>query len=816
MTPISISRQFISNSKFQNPKTIGFKAPLYSKSIMEAPKPPSPTSDFYAYLLQTSLKSKDPLAGKLIHARIIKAGLHLSVFLMNNLMTFYAKSGFVSDAHRVFDEMNVRTIFSWNTILSAYAKQGRFDKAHRMFEEIPNRDSVSWTTMIVGYNQMGRFENAIQMFLEMVGSRVALTQYTITNVLASCAAVEALNIGREVHSFVVKLGLSSCIPVLNSLLNMYVKCGDPVTAKVVFDMMRLKNTSSWNVMISLHMKSGRVDLALAQFEQMEVRDIVSWNSMIAGCNQHGFDLEALEIFSNLLKNSSLRPDKFTLASALSACANLEKLDPGEQIHGYIIRTEFGTSGAVGNALISMYAKSGGVEIARKIVEQSGSSDLDIIAFTSLLDGYVKLGNMNPARKIFDSLRDRDVVAWTAMIVGYVQNGLNNDALKLFRSMVTEGPKPNSHTLAAMLSVSSSLASLYHGKQIHASAIRTWEVLSVSVSNALITMYAKSGSLNNAKQVFNLVRQNRDTVSWTSMIIALAQHGHGEEAIELFEQMLAYGMKPDHITYVGVLSACTHVGLVEQGRRYYNLMQDIHKIEPTLSHYACMIDLFGRAGLLQEAHDFIKSMPIEPDVISWGSLLSSCKVHKNVELAKIAAERLLLIEPDNSGAYSALANLYSACRRWEDAAKIRKSMKDRGVKKDQGFSWLQIQNKVHVFGVEDGLHPQKDAIYDMMEKIWKEIKKMGFIPDTESVLHDLEPEVKEQILRHHSEKLAIAFGLISTPENTALRIMKNLRVCNDCHSAIKFISKLVGREIIVRDSTRFHHFKDGSCSCQDYW
>lgn len=403
-----------------------------------------------------------------------------------------------------------------------------------------------------------------------------------------------------------------------------------------------------------------------------------------------------------------------------------------------------------------------------------------------------------------------------MIVGYVQNGFNDDAIELFRSMVREGPEPNSYTLAAMLSVSSSLASLGHGKQIHTQAIRSGEASSVSVSNALINMYAKAGSIVGARHVFNSIHMNRDTVSWTSMIIALAQHGIGEEAIKLFEQMLALNIKPDHITYVGVLSACTHMGLVEQGRSYYKLMKDLHGIEPTPSHYACMIDLFGRAGMLQEAQDFIENMPIEPGVIAWGSLLASCKVHKNVELAKVAAERLLLIEPDNSGAYSALANVYSACGKWEDAARIRKSMKDRQVKKEQGFSWVQIRNEVHVFGVEDGLHPQREAIYMMMGKIWKEIKKMGFIPETEAVLHDLDEEVKEQILRHHSEKLAIAFGLMNTPENTTLRIMKNLRVCNDCHTAIKFISKLVGREIVVRDTTRFHHFQGGSCSCRDYW
>lgn len=786
--------------------------------LMEAPNSSSHgfSSEFYAHHLQTSLKLRDPFAGKSIHAQIIKSGLYMGVFLMNNLMNFYAKTGSVFDAHRVFEEMPVRTTFSWNTILSANAKQGRFDEALRIFYEMPERDSVSWTVMIVGYNQMGRFSNAIGMFGKMVSDTVPITQFAVTNILASCAAIEALDVGRKVHSFVVKSGLSGYVSVANSLLNMYAKSGDTTTAKIVFDRIRSKDVSSWNSMISLHMQYGRFDLALSIFDEMTERDIVSWNVIITGYNQHRLDNEALGFFSNMLKDSFLKPDKFTLANVLSACANLEKLELGKQSHAHIIRNEVEISVAVGNALISMYAKCGAVEIAKRILEQSGTSYLNVIAFTALLDGYIKLGDIKPARKIFGLLKYRDVVAWTAMIVGYVQNGLNDDALELFRLMAREGPKPNNYTFSAILSVSSSLASLDHGKQIHASAVRSGEASSVSVNNALITMYSKGGSISAAKKVFNLMRWKRDTVTWTSMIISLAQHGLGEEAIELFKTMLALGIKPDHITYVGVLSACTHVGLVDQGRSYYDMMRNVHKIEPTMSHYACMIDLFGRAGLLQEAFSFIESMPIEPDVVAWGSLLSSCRVHKNVDLANVAAERLLRIEPENSGAYSALANVYSACGKWEDAARIRKSMKDRGVKKDQGLSWLQIRNTVHVFGVEDGLHPQKDAIYKMMEKIWKEIKKMGFIPDTQSVLHDLEDEVKEQILRYHSEKLAIAFGLIRTPENTTIRIMKNLRVCNDCHTAIKFISKLVGREIIVRDTTRFHHFKDGLCSCRDYW
>ncbi|GAA0167489.1 hypothetical protein LIER_22413 [Lithospermum erythrorhizon] len=773
-------------------------------------------SYFYTNLLQENIRIKDKLVPKQIHAQVIKSGLHLGVFLMNNLINVYWKSSFITDAHKLFDEMPIKNTSSWNSLISAYTKEGFIDIALELFNQMPARDSVSWTTMIVGYNQIGRFGSALRMFMEMIKSQVMPTEYNVTNILAGCASLHALDIGRKVHSLAVKLGLASYVSVANSLLNMYAKSGDEERAKIVFDRIKLKSMSTFNTMISLHMEYGRFDCALEQFEQMDERDIVSWNSMVSGYYQRGLDVQALDIFRKMIIHSLLKPDRYTLASVLSACANLEVLKLGKEMHAYIIRTGFSTSEAVGNALISMYSKCGGVEIARRILEQNGTSKLNVISFTALLDGYTKLGDIDPARQIFDLLTDPDVVAWTAMLVGYVQNGFSTNAMELFRLMIQKGPKPNNYTLAAMLSVCSSLASLNHGKQIHAVALKSKEASSISVGNSLISMYAKAGNINYARSVFHLIQRKKDAVSWTSMILALAQHGLGEEAIQLFENMLALDMIPDHITYVGVLSACTHVGLVEQGRSYYKTMKDVHEIEPSSSHYACMIDLFGRAGLLDEAKEFIEMMPIEPDVIAWGSLLSSCRVHKNTDMAKVAAERLLSIEPENSGAYSSLANVYSACGKWEEAAKIRKTMKNRQVKKEQGLSWLQIKNSVHVFGVEDGLHPQRVMIFHMMDKIWDEIKKLGFTPDTESVLHDLDLEVKEQILKRHSEKLAIAFGLINTPEYSTLRVMKNLRVCNDCHTAIKFISKLVRREIIVRDATRFHHFKDGSCSCRDYW
>ncbi|EPS61204.1 hypothetical protein M569_13595 [Genlisea aurea] len=765
-----------------------------------------------------SIKAKNPFVIRPAHTFVIKSGLQGVVFLMNNLVNAYAKSGSICDARELFDHMPVKDISSYNTILSAYAKRGMIREAICVFNEIPSPDSISWTTMIVGYNRFGRLKAAFRMFSEMVKLQVTPSEYTFTNIIASCAAIRALDIGRNLHSLAVKFGFSGHTSVSNSLVNMYAKSGDAETAGNIADRIESKDVSTWNSIISLHMEVGQVDRALAQFVEMRERDVISWNSMISGYHFCGFDSKALKFFFEMLR-SDIKPDTYTIATVLSACGNLNDLGIGKQIHGYIVRNELFDSEAVGNALICMYSKCGGIEIARKCLTRTVS----LIAFTALLDGYLKSGDINPARQIFDSLQHRDVVACTAMIVGCMQNGDNGEAMEIFRDMVDDGPSPNGYTFAAVLSVSSNLASLNHGRQIHAASVKFGLSLSLSVSNSLISMYSKAGSIGCSRRAFESIRKRRDPVSWTSMIVALAQHGFGEEALRSFEEMLASNIPPDHVTYVGVLSACAHAGLVDEGRRYFRTMTDVHGIEPSSSHSACMVDLFGRAGMFAEARRFIQGMATEPDVVVWGSLLSSCRVHKNAELAAVAAERLLGIDPGNGGAYSALANVYSACRRWGEAARVRKAMKEREVRKEQGMSWLEVKDEVRIFGAHDvgGYHPEGDRIYAEADRVWEEIKRMGFVPDAASVLHDVDADGEdghggEAALKYHSEKLAIAFGLLSTPEGSVLRIMKNLRVCNDCHSAAKFISKLVGREIVVRDATRFHHFRDGSCSCRDYW
>jgi len=517
------------------------------------------------------------------------------------------------------------------------------------------------------------------------------------------------------------------------------------------------------------------------FDEMLERDGISWNVMIAGCARYGHSKEALSFFLQM-QQAGMKPTPFTFASTLSACASLSELEKGKQIHIHIIRDEFDSNIILGNALIDMYAKCGCLE---------------------------------DAVKVFDKMPERDVVSWNALIAGNSRHGKGDGALKLFSEMRCLGLKPTQCTLASLLSACASVATLGMGKQIHVHNIQTGFESNVFAGSALLDMYAKCGSIDDARRVFDNIL-DRNAVSWTSMIIGYAQNGCGEEALQIFEQMLLVGMKPDNITFVGVLTACSHAGLVDEAHYYFDSMSQDHSITPTVDHYTCMIDLFGRAGLLDKVEDFIDNMPFEPDAFMWGSVLGACRIHGNLKLAKLAAEHHFELEPDNAAPYVLLSNIYASNGKWEDVAEVRKIMSGKLVKKKPGCSWIEVKNSVHMFTAEDGSHPQTGEIYAMLEKLTEQMKKEGYVPDTSFVLLDVVEEQKEHLLRHHSEKLALAFGLINAPPGAPIRIVKNLRVCGDCHTAMKFVSKIVGREIILRDAIRFHHFKGGLCSCRDYW
>lgn len=563
---------------------------------------------------------------------------------------------------------------------------------------------------------------------------------------------------------------------------MYAQNGELDSARMVFDKSPVRNAVSFTALITGYASRGQVEEARRLFDDMPMRDVVSWNAMISGCTQSGRFDEALEFFREMVKEN-VKPSESSFVTALSACAQLGNLESGNWVRSCIEDSGLGLSLPLVNALVDMYAKCG---------------DLDA------------------ARGLFDGLNERNVVSWNVMIGGYTNMSNYKEALALFRTMLRSDLEPNDVTLLAALPACAHLGALNLGKWIHAYIDKKFHTYTnYSLWTSLIDMYAKCGNIGAAKQVFDGMKF-RSMASWNAMISGLAVHGHSSMAFEVFSNMVDKGFEPDDITFVAVLSACNHAGLLDLGRQYFSSMVQDYNISPKLQHYGIMIDLLGRAGLFDEAETLIKNMEMKPDGAIWGSLLGACRVHKRVELGEVVVERLFELEPENPGPYVLLSNIYAEASRWDDVARIRTKLHDKGMKKVPGCTSIEVDNVVHEFLVGDKVHPLSKDIYRMLNEIDRLLDISGFVPDTSKVLYDMDEELKEGSLSHHSEKLAIAFGLISTKPGTTIRIVKNLRVCANCHSATKLISKIFNREIIARDRNRFHHFKNGSCSCNDHW
>ncbi|KAK1360172.1 Pentatricopeptide repeat-containing protein [Heracleum sosnowskyi] len=516
------------------------------------------------------------------------------------------------------------------------------------------------------------------------------------------------------------------------------------------------------------------------FDRIPKGNIFLWNVLIRGYAWNGPYQAAISLYYQMV-DFGLVPDNFTYPFVLKACAALSDIKVGRDIHENAIRSGWETDFFVGAALIDMYAKC----------------------------GYV-----DSSREVFDKIVVRDVVLWNSMLAAYSQNGHPEECLTLCGEMALMGLRPTDATLVTSISAAADIAALPKGRELHGFSWRQGYGSQDKVNTALVDMYAKSGSLMVARNLFERLKEKR-IVSWNAMITGYAMHGHASEALYLFEQMIQVA-RPDHITFVGVLSACNHGGLLEEGRNFFESMKKDYRIEPTVQHYTCMIDLLGHCGRLDEAYNLIMKMRMLPDSGVWGALLNSSKIHGNMEMGELALERLIELEPDDSGNYVILSNLYAQAGKWEGVAKLRKLMTDRGLKKSIACSWIEVKNKVHAFLSGDTSHPMADEIYEELEKLGALMAEAGYVPNTAPVFHDVDDDEKRRMICSHSERLAIAFGLISTPPGSKLLITKNLRVCEDCHVAIKFISKITQREIIIRDVNRYHHFKDGICSCSDYW
>ncbi|KAB2602075.1 pentatricopeptide repeat-containing protein [Pyrus ussuriensis x Pyrus communis] len=402
-----------------------------------------------------------------------------------------------------------------------------------------------------------------------------------------------------------------------------------------------------------------------------------------------------------------------------------------------------------------------------------------------------------------------------MISGYAQHGLFKEAVEMFRDMQIGNVRPNYVTLVSVLPAISRLGALELGKWIHLYAGKNGIGIDDVLSSALVDMYGKCGSIEDALRVFKQLSK-RNVITWNVIISGLAMHSRVDDALDYFSKMERAGVVPSDVTYIGILSACSHAGLVEKGRAFFIHMINVIGLEPRVEHYGCMVDLLGRAGLLEEAEELILNMPIQPDDVTWKALLGACKMQGNIEMGKRVAEILMDLAPHDSGSYIALSNMYASLGNWEVVANVRLRMKDMDIRKDPGGSSIELDGAIHEFVVEDESHPRAGEIHSMLEEISKKLSLEVHRPNTTQVLLNMDEEEKQSALHYHSEKIATAFGLLSTAPRTSLRIFKNLRICEDCHSSIKLISKIYKRKIVVRDRKRFHHFENGLCSCKDYW
>ncbi|XP_050230760.1 pentatricopeptide repeat-containing protein At1g08070, chloroplastic-like isoform X2 [Mercurialis annua] len=505
--------------------------------------------------------------------------------------------------------------------------------------------------------------------------------FTAPPVIKACSSLLAVEAGQQVHSLVVSYGVDCNVYVQTSLMDFYAKIGELGSARKVFDGILVKDAISFNCLITGYSKAGDVATARKLFDSMTERTVVSWNAMISCYARNGDFIEGLKTFERM-QAENFSPNEITLVTLLSICAKLGDLEMGLRIKKYIKDKNLCT---------------------------------DMIVSTAIFEMYVKCGVVDEARKEFDRMAKRDVVAWSAMIAGYTQNGRSNEALELFECMRRDNVKPDHITLVSVLSACEQLGSVEIGNRI-GSYVQSQDLASnVYVASALLTMYSKCGSIDKARQVFDKIPQ-KDIVSWNSMIVGLAVNGLGKDAIALYTKMKEIDLKPNEITFVGLLTACTHAGLIELGLEFFESMKSDYRITPEIEHYACIVDLCCRYGRVKDAYEFICRMDIEPNVVIWGTLLGASRVHPNIELAELSARKLLELEPDNSGNYVQLSNIYASAGRWQEAQEVRNLMKDNKVQKVAAYSWIEMENQVHRFLVGDTSHPATDEVYGILDSL----------------------------------------------------------------------------------------------------
>ncbi|WZY76890.1 hypothetical protein YC2023_023274 [Brassica napus] len=576
-------------------------------------------------------------------------------------------------------------------------------------------------------------------------------------------------------------------------------------------------------------------------------DAFMFNTLVRGYSQSDNPQSSIPVFVEMMRKGRIFPDSFSFAFVVKAAASFRDLRTGFQLHCQALKHGLCSHVFVATTLIGLYGECGCVEFARKVFDEMPQRNLvawnavvtacfrgndvvgaeeifgemnvrDQMSWNVMLAGYTKAGEVESAKRVFSDMPSKDDVSWSTMIVGFAHNGSFHEAFSCFRELRRGEMRPNEVSLTGVLSACSQSGAFEFGKALHGFVDKAGFSWIVSLNNALIDMYSRCGDVSLARLVFESMAEKKSIVSWTSMIAGLAMYGHGEEAIRLFNEMTESGVTPDKISFVSLLYACSHAGLIREGEDYFSKMKRVYNIEPEIEHYGCMVDLYGRSGKLQKAYSFICQMPVPPIAVVWRTLLGACSSHGDTELAEEVKKRLNELDPDNPGDLVLLSNVYATSGKWKDVASIRKSMIVNKIKKVTGWSLVEVDKAMYKFTA--GEKKKGRMITEAHEKLKEIILRLkdeaGYAPEVANALYDIEEEEKEDQVSKHSEKLALAFALARLPQGASIRIVKNLRICRDCHAVMKLTSRVYGVEIVVRDRSRFHSFKDGSCSCRDYW
>ncbi|KAG6635750.1 hypothetical protein CIPAW_11G064000 [Carya illinoinensis] len=881
-------------------------------------------SGFLIASLVTACERSDCMLdeGLQVHGFAVKIGLPCDVFVGTSLLNFYFTYGSVSSALKLFEELPERNVVTWtslivgfsdsgdlgqaidiyrlmkregvccnenthaavisscgmlgdellgnqvlgdvvksgletnvsvgNSLISMFGSFGHMESACHVFDHMDEHDTISWNSVIAANTHNGLFSESLRYFYRMSYVHKKIDSTTLSTLLTVCGSVDNLKWGRGIHCLIVKMGLETNVCVCNTLINMYSEAGRSEDAELVFHAMPEKDLISWNSMVtcyvqdhkfldalelfmemirvgkarshatftnllaacsdpkflvvgksvhalvtlaglhdnlivgnalvSMYGKSGMMADAKKVFQTIRKRDEVTWNALIGGHSENAQPDEAVEAF-RFMREDGVPANYITIVNVLGACFTADNLlKHGMPIHAHIVQTGFESDMYVQNSLITMYAKC---------------------------------GDLNSSNYIFCHLTVKNSITWNSIIAANAHYGQGEEALILFAKMRHAGLDLDQFSFSLALAASADLAMLEEGQQLHSLAIKLGFDSDHYVINTAMDMYGKCGEIDDVLRVLPLPGY-RSRLAWNILISAFARHGCFQKARDTFDEMLKLGVKPDHVTFVSLLSACSHAGLVGEGLAYYASMTREFGIPAGIEHCSCMIDLLGRSGRLAEAENFIKEMPVPANDLVWRIMLAACKIHGNVEVAKKAAGHLFELAPSDDSAYVLYSNVCATTGRWEDVENVRRLMGSNSIKKKPACSWVKLKNKVSSFGMGDQSHPETKQIFSKLGELRKMIKEAGYVPDITYSLHDMDEEQKEHNLWNHSERIALAFGLIYTPEGSPIRIFKNLRVCGDCHSFYKFVSGTVGRKIILRDPYRFHHFSGGKCSCSDYW